>query len=113
LGAIPAHAHHGQKDAFAQWKRLPDGDETLLIAALAPYKRYLAEHPPVQCGACCRFISQRRIDGFMTEESRSGPPPGLTEEQLRKYELVGVLVEEKDGNDRGDYSHEHKRLSSG
>ena len=91
-----------KKDAFAQWKRLPDDDRKHCIAALEPYKRYLAEHPTCDPVHACRFISQRRFDGFMTEESRSGPPSGLTEEQLRKYELGWrPWMEEKDGNDRG------------
>jgi len=107
LGQGDTHARPAslaKKDAFGSVETSDlTATETLHCGDLNRYKRYLGEHPTCDCRCMpARFISQRRFDGFMTEESRVDPPPGLHGGAVGKYELGWrPWMEEKDGNDRG------------
>ena len=53
-----------KKEAAKAWKVLSDVDQLAALAAVAPFKEWLAkqrDHPVVHA---CRFLSQRRFDGF-------------------------------------------------
>lgn len=53
-----------KKEALASWKKLSPDDQSAAIAALSPFKEWLAkqrDHPVVHA---CRFLSQRRFEGF-------------------------------------------------
>lgn len=53
-----------KKQAWAEWRKLEPDDRSAALAAVAPFKEWLAkqkDHPVVHA---CRFLSQRRFDGF-------------------------------------------------
>jgi hypothetical protein len=53
-----------KKLALVEWQKLSEPDKSAAIAAVAPFKEWLAkqkDHPVVHA---CRFLSQRRFDGF-------------------------------------------------
>jgi hypothetical protein len=53
-----------KKLALSEWQKLSEADRSAALAAVAPFKEWLAkqkDHPVVHA---CRFLSQRRFDGF-------------------------------------------------
>jgi hypothetical protein len=53
-----------KKQAWAEWQKLTEPDQSAALAAVAPFKEWLAkqkDHPVVHA---CRFLSQRRFEGF-------------------------------------------------
>lgn len=53
-----------KKQASAEWRKLPEDDKSAALAAVEPFRAWLAkqkDHPVVHA---CRFLSQRRFEGF-------------------------------------------------
>jgi hypothetical protein len=53
-----------KKQAWAEWQKLEPDDRAAALAAVFPFREWLAkqkDHPVVHA---CRFLSQRRFDGF-------------------------------------------------
>jgi hypothetical protein len=62
--AYPRTPVMSKKQAWAEWQKLPPDDQSAALAAVAPFKEWLAkqkDHPVVHA---CRFLSQRRFEGF-------------------------------------------------
>lgn len=62
--AYPRTPVMAKKMAWPEWQKLPPEDQSAALAAVAPFKEWLAkqkDHPVVHA---CRFLSQRRFDGF-------------------------------------------------
>jgi hypothetical protein len=53
-----------KKQAFVDWKKLSEADRIAATAAVAPYKAWLAKQKDHAIVHACRFLSQRRFDGF-------------------------------------------------
>lgn len=51
-------------EAWTQWKKLSETDRAQAIAALPRFKSWLATKPDHPVVHACRFLSQRRFDGF-------------------------------------------------
>jgi hypothetical protein len=76
-----------KKQAWAEWEKLTEPDQSAALAAVAPFKEWLAkqkDHPVVHA---CRFLSQRRFEGF---RASSDAPSGFvislkTPEQARVW----------------------------
>jgi hypothetical protein len=53
-----------KKEAATAWDKLPRADQSAALAAVEPFREWLAkqkDHPVVHA---CRFLSQRRFEGF-------------------------------------------------
>lgn len=62
--AYPRTPVMSKKEAISAWNRLSEPDRLLAVAALPKYREFLkskSDHPVVHA---CRFLSQRRFDGF-------------------------------------------------
>jgi len=60
-----------KKEAFREWVKLPAEDKIAATNAIGPYREFLSknkDHPTVHA---CRFLSQRRFDGFKPERPRA------------------------------------------
>jgi hypothetical protein len=58
-----------KKQALAEWEKLSPGDREAAARAVQPYRDWIAkqrDHPVVHA---CRFLSQRRFEGFDKPES--------------------------------------------
>lgn len=67
--AYPRTPNMSKSEAWRAWQRLPPEDQTLATAAIPKYRSWLKpDHPIVHA---CRFLSQRRFDGFNEPD-----PPG-------------------------------------
>lgn len=79
-----------KKEAGGAWKRLSEADQQAAIAALPAFKAFLASKPDHPVVHACRFLSQRRFEGFAASpepQNNGGWRPGLpTDAELRaKY----------------------------
>jgi hypothetical protein len=86
--AYPRTPVMSKKEAFRAWKGLSEDDQKAATTSLVAYKAFLASKPDHPAVHACRFLSQRRFDGFAHEAT--GPPanggwrPGLpTSEEIR------------------------------
>lgn len=78
--AYPTDPLQSKKEAFSSWKRLSDDDRTQAARAAPAFRRYCNEHADYRPVHACRFLSQRRFEGFTGNTGR-GPPPGLSGEE--------------------------------
>lgn len=79
-----------KKLAFAEWQKLSEADRSAAIAAVAPFKEWLAkqkDHPVVHA---CRFLSQRRFDGFKPTAQTAIPLVFVTEGTAAWFAWQGV-----------------------
>lgn len=53
-----------KKEAIAAWQRLSEPDRLAAVAALPKYAAFLKSKPDHPTVHACRFLSQRRFDGF-------------------------------------------------
>lgn len=53
-----------KKEALTAWKRLAPEDREKAVAAVNPYLAFLRSKPDHPAVHACRFLSQRRFDGF-------------------------------------------------
>lgn len=77
-----------KKEALKAWKLLSDADQSAALAAVAPYKEWLAkkkDHPVVHA---CRFLSQRRFEGFQNQPEQPGEVV-ITEFLMQRYKVGG------------------------
>lgn len=67
-----------KKETYAAWKKIPVDERPKITTAVRLYADWLAEQrrkrPDYPAVHACRFISQRRFDGFQPE-IQSGSPP--------------------------------------
>lgn len=80
----PTDPLQSKKEAFTAWNRLGPDDRTQAARAAPAFRRYCAENPDYRPVHACRFLSQRRFDGFAVSSS-SGPPAGLNAEERAKW----------------------------
>jgi hypothetical protein len=67
-------------EAWKAWNRLSDDDRSAVVAAVPRYVAWLKSKPDHPAVHACRFITQRRFDGFCapTEPGApAAPPPGF------------------------------------
>jgi len=61
-----------KKEAWREWQKLEPVHRAAACRAIEPYKRYLRTKPSLETVHACRFLSQRRFEGF-TDASTSAP----------------------------------------
>ncbi len=62
--AYPTTPVMSKKEANAAWNRLSEPDRLAAITALPKYREWLKSKPDHPVVHACRFLSQRRFDGF-------------------------------------------------
>jgi hypothetical protein len=61
-----------KKEAWREWMKLGPEQRTAACQAIEPYKRYLRTKPTLETVHACRFLSQRRFEGF-TDAASTAP----------------------------------------
>lgn len=56
-----------KKETFTAWGRLSPADQGLACAAIPAFKQFLAGKPDYPVVHACRFLSQRRFEGFAVQ----------------------------------------------
>jgi uncharacterized protein YdaU (DUF1376 family) len=84
-------------EAFEDWNKLSDQDRGKAIAAVPGYVAYLKSKPDQPVVHACRFISQRRFDGFV--------------ESTAANQVIGVFI--KVGTDQWKAWDTHYRVVGG
>lgn len=62
--AYPTDPIMSKKEAFEKWKRLSPEDRDVVTRAIPKFVSYCTQNPTYRPVHMCRFISQRRFDGF-------------------------------------------------
>lgn len=62
-----------KKQAFTEWERLSESDQSTACAAVPAFKTWLAGKPGHEIVHACRFLSQRRFEGFAGQELAAEP----------------------------------------
>jgi uncharacterized protein YdaU (DUF1376 family) len=99
--AYPRTPIMSKKEAFRTWNGISEADHRAAVVSLNAYKAFLASKPDHPAVHACRFLSQRRFDGFAAEpKSNGGWRPGLpTSEELRaKYATEPTISMVESGN---------------
>jgi hypothetical protein len=61
-----------KKEAWREWMKLGPEQRAAACQAIDPYKRYLRTKPTLETVHACRFLSQRRFEGF-TDAATTAP----------------------------------------
>lgn len=78
-----------KKEAQSAWEKLSTDDRSAALAAVAPFKSWLAkqkDHPVVHA---CRFLSQRRFEGFRAQAEKSVEVV-ISEFLVQRYKVGGT-----------------------
>ena len=77
----PRTAVMSKKEAFTAWLRTSPEDQSKACSAIDSYKRFLNDKPDHPVVHACRFLSQRRFDGFVeAAPSDDGRPPNVPDD---------------------------------
>lgn len=66
----PTDSNMSKKQAFSEWQRLDASDRALVLATIPNFKAHCKKNPDYRPVHFCRFISQRRFDGFQPQEAK-------------------------------------------
>lgn len=69
--AYPTTVNMSKKEALDAWKKLDDSDKAKCLQAVAGYRTYLKSKPGHETIHACRFIRNRRFDGYAGSASSS------------------------------------------
>lgn len=69
----PTDCNMSKKQGFSEWQRLDASDRALVLAAIPNFKAHCQKNPDYRPVHFCRFISQRRFDGFQPNEAQTLP----------------------------------------
>ena len=70
--AYPTTPIMSRKEALAAWGKLSPEDRQAAARAVEPYRAYCRANPTYSAVHACRFLSQRRFDGFGTASADPG-----------------------------------------
>lgn len=62
--AYPRSPTMSKKEAWREWMKLDPASRETACAAIEPFKKVLRSKPQLETVHACRFLSQRRFDGF-------------------------------------------------
>jgi hypothetical protein len=60
----PRSPNMSKQEAWREWQKLDPADRPLACKAVEPFKRFLKTKPNLETVHACRFLSQRRFEGF-------------------------------------------------
>ena len=69
----PRDANMSKAEAFKAWKKLDANDRAKAQAAIAPFRSWISSQQNYRTLHACRFLSQRRFDGFAEQASFAEP----------------------------------------
>lgn len=81
--AYPTDPNMAKSEAFKAWKKLDADDQSKAIAAVKPFKDWVSKQRDYRTLHACRFLSQRRFDGFAGTGQQAGfvaPAPKIIRE---------------------------------
>jgi hypothetical protein len=62
--AFPTDTLMSKSEAAKAWARLTEDDRTLALASVPAFRAHCAQHPDYRPVHACRYLSQRRFEGF-------------------------------------------------
>lgn len=65
-----------KKEAFTAWRRLSESDQQAASAAIPAFSALLRSKPDHPVVHACRFLTQRRFDGFAAQAPPTAPASG-------------------------------------
>ena len=71
--AYPKTPNMSKSESWKAWQRLPSDDQNAAASAVSKYTAWLKAKPDHPVVHACRFLSQRRFDGFNEPESNVVP----------------------------------------
>lgn len=90
--AYPTDSLMSKKEAAAAWSKLTPEDQNLATTAVPAFVGYCAANPTYRPVHACRFLAQRRFDGFATTGSASGPngpaAAPVSAERMAEFERI-------------------------
>lgn len=63
-GPYPRSPTMSKKEAWREWQKLDPTDRPAACQAIEPYRKHLRSKPTLETVHACRFLSQRRFEGF-------------------------------------------------
>ena len=60
----PRSANMSKKEAWREWMKLDPSSREAACKAIEPYRKFLRSKPSLETVHACRFLSQRRFEGF-------------------------------------------------
>lgn len=75
--AYPTDRLMSKLEALRAWQRLGEEDRTAAIAGVAGFAAHCRANPTYRPLHACRYLSQRRFDGFAAPPDVPQPPPGV------------------------------------
>lgn len=73
--AYPRSPTMSKKEAWREWMKLDPNSREAACKAIPPYQKYLRSKPTLETVHACRFLSQRRFEGFT--EALASPAPAF------------------------------------
>lgn len=77
----PADSNMSKREAFKVWKRISAEERSQAIAALPAFRAHCQGDPTYRPVHACRFLSQRRAEGFLDPSRPSGHAPSIGGDQ--------------------------------
>lgn len=68
----PTDPNMSKREAFKAWKRITAEERSQAIAALPAFRTHCQEDPTYRPVHACRFLSQRRAEGFLNASRTAG-----------------------------------------
>lgn len=68
----PTDANMSKLKAYEKWKRLSDDDKRKCAASVPGFRKYCSDNTTYRPVHACRFISERRFDGFAAADGGEG-----------------------------------------
>jgi uncharacterized protein YdaU (DUF1376 family) len=91
--AYPTDRLMSKKEAAAVWSKLTPEDQQLATKAVPEFVGYCAANPTYRPVHACRFLGQRRFDGFTGTGAVSGPQGRAAAPPRDQLELERILRE--------------------
>ncbi|SCM77082.1 hypothetical protein KL86PLE_40886 [uncultured Pleomorphomonas sp.] len=73
----PTDPNMSKRESFKAWKRITAEERSQAIAALPAFRAHCQEDPTYRPVHACRFLSQRRAEGFLDASRTAGRAPSF------------------------------------
>jgi DNA-binding transcriptional ArsR family regulator len=78
----PTDPNMSKREAFKAWKRITAEERSQAIAALPAFRAHCQQDPTYRPVHACRFLSQRRAEGFLDAFRPTGHAPSFGGDQI-------------------------------
>lgn len=104
----PTDPNMSKREAFKAWKRITAEERSQAIAALPAFRAHCQEDPTYRPVHACRFLSQRRAEGFLDPSRPAGHAPSFGDGRA-----LGERTEQWGRNGYGQPRHSSQPKPSG